>query len=206
MVATYYEVLGVGPGATGEEVRRAYRERARIHHPDSAGGGDPAGRTMQDLNEAWRVLGDPDRRADYDRRLARAAAGETGEVGRRVGWDDDYGQVYGTSRRSGPGDVAASVVRSLPWMGALFVLGVIFVFTAFATSSSRRDDSVAVNDLLDRCVQVQQGVGVVPAPCDGPNEGRVVAIGARASHCPRGATVLPVGGNGPWLCLRPAGE
>lgn len=203
-MATYYEVLGVGPTATSDEVRTAYRDRARVLHPDRAGGdGGGSARAMQDLNEAFRVLRDPQRRADYDRRLAGPAPGSTGG-GRSVGWDDDFGQVYGTSRRAEPQDVTTSIVRSLPWIGVLFVLAVIFVFTAFASSDGDDAREVPISDLLGRCVQVQQGVGVVPAPCDGPNEGRVEAIGARASHCPRGHTVLPVGGNGPWLCLRPA--
>jgi len=64
---TYYDVLGVGVTATPEEVRAAYRLAARDHHPDA--GGD-AGR-MQEVNAAWHVLGDPVRRAAYDRELGR---------------------------------------------------------------------------------------------------------------------------------------
>ncbi|HYZ99140.1 MAG TPA: DnaJ domain-containing protein [Acidimicrobiales bacterium] len=63
---THYEVLGVRSTATQAEVRAAYRAAARDHHPDA--GGD-AGR-MRALNVAWAVLGDPTRRAAYDRALA----------------------------------------------------------------------------------------------------------------------------------------
>lgn len=68
-MATYshYDVLGVPVSATQAEVRAAYRAAARDHHPDA--GGD-AGR-MRALNVAWAVLGDPVRRAAYDRSLAR---------------------------------------------------------------------------------------------------------------------------------------
>ena len=62
---THYEALGVRVSATAEEIRRAYLRQARLHHPD-VGGGD---RAMQALNEAWAVLGDPARRARYDRTL-----------------------------------------------------------------------------------------------------------------------------------------
>jgi DnaJ domain len=65
---SHYEVLGVEITATDAEVRAAYRRAARDHHPD-AGGDD---RRMQDLNAAWQTLGDPVRRAAYDRRLGRA--------------------------------------------------------------------------------------------------------------------------------------
>jgi curved DNA-binding protein CbpA len=65
-VRTHYDVLGVPATATAEEVRAAYRQAARDHHPDA--GGDP--RRMRDLNAAWHVLRDPGRRAAYDRQLA----------------------------------------------------------------------------------------------------------------------------------------
>jgi hypothetical protein len=68
--ASWYEVLGIEPSASPDEVRLAYRSAARLHHPDY--GGD--GQRMQDLNAAWRVLGDPARRYAYDRQLARRAA------------------------------------------------------------------------------------------------------------------------------------
>ncbi|MGQ0830536.1 MAG: J domain-containing protein [Microthrixaceae bacterium] len=64
---THYDVLGVAPSADGVALRRAYVELARRHHPDVAGG-DAA--RMQALNEAWETLGDPGRRAAYDRTLA----------------------------------------------------------------------------------------------------------------------------------------
>jgi curved DNA-binding protein CbpA len=64
---THYDVLGVDVTASPDEVRAAYRLAARDHHPDA--GGD-AGR-MQEVNAAWHVLGDPVRRAAYDRELGR---------------------------------------------------------------------------------------------------------------------------------------
>jgi hypothetical protein len=89
MVATHYEVLGVAPSATADQVRAAYRAAARDHHPDA--GGD-AGR-MQAVNAAWRVLGDPVRRAAYDRELdGRSAIGARGRHGGTewAGDTDDY--------------------------------------------------------------------------------------------------------------------
>jgi len=65
----YYEVLQVHPRAESEVIRAAYRVLARKHHPDI--GGDPS--RMIALNDAWDVLGDPARRAEYD--ALRAGAG-----------------------------------------------------------------------------------------------------------------------------------
>lgn len=64
---SHYEVLGVTPAADDATLRRAYVALARQHHPDRAGG-DAA--RMRALNEAWATLGDPVRRARYDRALA----------------------------------------------------------------------------------------------------------------------------------------
>jgi len=72
-----YAVLGVPTHATAEEIRRAWLRQARRHHPDR--GGDAA--AMQALNQAWTILGDPARRAAWDREhggVARWAAAPGG--------------------------------------------------------------------------------------------------------------------------------
>ena len=63
---THYDVLGVHPTAPTAEVRQAYVDQARRHHPDR--GGDPA--AMRAVNEAWAALSDPGRRAQYDLTLS----------------------------------------------------------------------------------------------------------------------------------------
>jgi curved DNA-binding protein CbpA len=64
-----YEVLQVHPRAEAEVIRAAYRTLARKYHPDH--GGDPE--HMIALNDAWDVLGDPQRRAAYDATRSTAA-------------------------------------------------------------------------------------------------------------------------------------
>ena len=74
---TLYDELGLPPTASAIEVRDAYRRRARQLHPDR-GGRDAS--AMAALNDAYRVLRDPGRRAVYDqslRQLAGSAAGRT---------------------------------------------------------------------------------------------------------------------------------
>jgi molecular chaperone DnaJ len=61
----YYEVLGVGRGASADEIRRAYRELAKQHHPDR---NDGAGaEQFKEIQEAYEVLSDRERRSTYDR-------------------------------------------------------------------------------------------------------------------------------------------
>jgi curved DNA-binding protein CbpA len=77
---THYEVLGVASDASPAEVRRAYVELARTHHPDfhatgTAPARQDAEQRMRQINEAWLVLGDADSRAAYDRELAPSDGG-----------------------------------------------------------------------------------------------------------------------------------
>jgi DnaJ-class molecular chaperone len=73
----YYELLGVSPDASREEIHSAYRRLARRYHPDLNAGGD-AGDRFNELSGAYEVLHDPVQRARYDRSRAvksRTAAG-----------------------------------------------------------------------------------------------------------------------------------
>lgn len=58
----YYAILGLAKSATADEIKRAYRKLASQHHPDK--GGDTA--KFQEIEEAYRVLGNPEKRAQYD--------------------------------------------------------------------------------------------------------------------------------------------
>ena len=62
----YYEVLGVDKKATDEEIKRAYRKKAKECHPDLHPGDADAVERFKELNEANEVLSDPDKRARYD--------------------------------------------------------------------------------------------------------------------------------------------
>jgi curved DNA-binding protein CbpA len=66
-----YQLLGVPPDASRDEIALAWRRRARDEHPGSRPGDADAPGRFRALAEAWQVLGDPARRAAYDRALAR---------------------------------------------------------------------------------------------------------------------------------------
>jgi len=62
----YYETLGVPRTATPEEIKQAFRKLARIHHPDVAKNKATGEAKFKEINEAYEVLGDPDKRRRYD--------------------------------------------------------------------------------------------------------------------------------------------
>ena len=87
-----YATLGIPADATRAEAGRAHRRLAKEFHPDVNPGRDAAVR-MRRLNEAWRILSDPVRRARYDsEHRARTAA---------PSWAGSSGSVYGYGQRTG---------------------------------------------------------------------------------------------------------
>jgi len=113
----YYEVLGVPRAAPQEEIKRAFRQLAREHHPDV--NKDPgAAERFKLINEAYQVLGDPERRARYDRGDFRAAARPEGRGGPFGAgpfedlFDIFFGQTMGGGMQSGePGPERGSDLR-----------------------------------------------------------------------------------------------
>ena len=62
----YYEVLGVQKGAADDEIKKAYRKLAKKYHPDLNPGDKEAEAKFKEVNEAYEVLSDKDKRARYD--------------------------------------------------------------------------------------------------------------------------------------------
>ena len=63
----YYEVMSVGREAAPEEIKKAYRRLARAAHPDVNKDDPQAEEKFKEINEAYEVLSDPQKRAAYDR-------------------------------------------------------------------------------------------------------------------------------------------
>ncbi len=63
MAKSYYDTLGVKKSASPEEIKKAFRKLAQKHHPDAGGSEE----TFKEINEAYEVLSDPKKKAQYDR-------------------------------------------------------------------------------------------------------------------------------------------
>lgn len=89
-----YELLGVESSASFDQIKKSYRKLALKHHPDR--GGDKE--KFQEIQEAWEVLGDKEKRDIYDKHGLDGLK----EGGGGAGMDDIFSQMFGGARRQQP--------------------------------------------------------------------------------------------------------
>lgn len=89
----YYEILGVGRDASQEEIKRAYRKLVRQYHPDANPGNKEAEERFKLINEAYEVLSDPQKKAQYDQ---FGFVGDVPPQGGEGPWDfGGFGDLFG---------------------------------------------------------------------------------------------------------------
>lgn len=112
----YYEVMGVSKGASDDEIKKAFRKLAKQYHPDLNPGNKEAETKFKEVNEAYEVLSDKDKRARYDQfghagvdpsYGAGAAGGSPFGQGMNIDIDDIFSSFFGgfggsSGRRSNP--------------------------------------------------------------------------------------------------------
>jgi molecular chaperone DnaJ len=94
----YYEILGVQRGCDEAALKSAFRKLAMEHHPDRNGGCENASARFKEINEAYSVLADPQKRAAYDRfghAGVNGAAGGFGGAGQFHDVHDIFNEVFG---------------------------------------------------------------------------------------------------------------
>ncbi len=231
-MASLYEELGADPSADQEQLRRAYRQRARELHPDINGGVD-AGPAMQRLNAVWAVLGDPDARARYNEQLQDQV--------RPAPAPPRPAPVVPAPRPQEEPDSLSSAIGCFlrPSVVIPAVLLLIFVFTAYAghlgsggttpapavptttgaqpanpgsspsattapTTGTTSTTDLPAAALVGSCIQ-DQGESVVIVPCSQRPNSLVIATIPNTGQCPAGTTGYLVPNQTEMVCAAPQG-
>jgi molecular chaperone DnaJ len=127
MAQDFYEQLGCSRTASADDLKKAYRKLAMQHHPDRNPGDKEAEKRFKELNHAYDILKDPDKRAAYDRYGAAAFDGSMGagpgaggfqgaqgfDFGSVFGniFDEMFGDTGGRGRPGGRGDMRGQDLR-----------------------------------------------------------------------------------------------
>lgn len=158
----HYAVLGVSRTASIAEIRRAYRDRMRRVHPDSAIVGASTAEVTR-IAEAWNVLSSPVRRAAYDLRLAQGSAAGAGDVAspQKAG---DHVVDPGLDRAYPPARFPWRFVLTVIGIGAAFLL--ILHIMGDPMPERRIDGLVTVGSCLD----FDDLGAAFEVPCSGPHQ------------------------------------
>lgn len=162
----YYEVLGVDRNASQDEIKKAFRKLARKYHPDMNKEDPSAEEKFKEINEAYEVLSDPEKRRRYDQ-FGHAAEGPAGGPGGAGGWD--FGD-FGTSFDSifdmffGGGFGGARAPRTGPERGADLRYD-LEISLEEAASGLDRDIEVVRLDTCSSCGGTGAKPGTSPVTC-----------------------------------------
>ena len=161
----YYEILGVSKGVSDDELKKAYRRLAKQYHPDLHPGDKEAEAKFKEVNEAYEVLSDKDKRARYDQ-FGHAgvdpnfgAGGPGGPFGGFTGDFGDLGDIFGSFFGGGFGGFggAAASSRSGPQRGESLRVNLTIDFTE-AAFGCEKEISLTRLESCDTC----HGTGCEP--------------------------------------------
>lgn len=192
---THYEVLGISPGASTAQVREAYRRLARVHHPDRVQAGSAASAaSMPAINEAYRVLNDPARRAMYDASLRSSAAPSQGPSAPTPGGGPSGRPDPGSARRrrsAPPYDGPVSIARDLrpgliPWRLVIGVVAATIAGLVVLSLFTEPGEEPAPDGILrvGDCVEYQPDGDAAEVPCSGGDDLVVRAFVPFDGTCP----------------------
>ena len=162
----YYEVLGVSKGASEDELKKAYRKLAKQYHPDLNPGDANAEAKFKEVNEAYAVLSDADKRAKYDRfgHAATDGAGFGGGYGgfggagfEEIDLGDIFSSIFG-------GGASSSRRRNGPQQGAnlKYRMKLDFMQAAFGCE---KDITITKDDICPDCRGSGAQKGTTPETC-----------------------------------------
>lgn len=102
MAEDYYQTLGVARNASPEEIKAAFRKLALKYHPDRNPGSKESERKFKELNEAYGVLSDPEKRTAYDQFGRAGVSGQGAGGGTPFDFNDVFGDIFESFFGGGP--------------------------------------------------------------------------------------------------------
>src|SRR4051794_28783191 len=123
-MSTLYDTLGVSKSASGDEIKKAYRKLAREYHPDRNPGDAAAEEKFKEVQHAYDVLSDDDKRKQYDRLGTQNGRAGAGAGPQNVNFDfgdfnvGDLGDIFGGLFGGGGGGRGPPAQRRQPVRGA----------------------------------------------------------------------------------------
>jgi len=176
----YYETLGVKKGATDEEIKKAYRTMAKKYHPDANPGNKQAEERFKEVNEAYSILSDAQKRAAFDQYGSAAFEQGAGPGGAAYGDFSgmDMGDIFSSFFGGGFGDIfgagGAGAPRG-PRRGADLQAGMTITLEE-AVFGADKEIQIASNETCETC----KGTGARPGTsaetckhCGGTGQERV---------------------------------
>ncbi len=162
----YYEVLGVGKGASDDEIKKAYRVLAKKYHPDMNPGDKEAEAKFKEANEAYAVLSDSEKRAKYDQ-FGHAAfdpsmGGGGSGFGGFGGMDFDFGDIFSSFFGGGGGSSRSS--RNMPIEGDDVMARVTITFDE-AVFGCKKEITFARVEACPECESTGSAKGTKPETC-----------------------------------------
>lgn len=157
----YYELLGIDRSASEEEIKKAYRKLALQYHPDRNPGNKEAEERFKEISEAYQVLNDPGKKAQYDS-LGHAAFGEAGPFRGgfdfTAGFEDIFGDIFGEFF----GTAAARRAARTRGEDLGYTLNITFQEAAFGAEKKIK---VPRHSLCDSCKGSGAKPGTAPQTC-----------------------------------------
>ena len=186
---THYERLGVPRDASSDDLRAAYRRAARRLHPDA--NGERSAVAMAEVNQAWWVLRDRDRRAVYDDELRvseRRNAPASASPGGSQGTADPGVRAAGSSAAAHNPLARYQDPPRFPWrfMSVLAALGILVVILGVVLQSP--STPLPVDNVLGpgSCVVLQTNGDAAEVACSGTHDAVVQVLVPIGDRCPVG--------------------
>jgi len=169
----FYEVLGIQKGASDDEIKKAFRKMAKKYHPDLHPGDAEAEKNFKEVNEAYGVLSDPEKKSRYDKfghagvdpsyGQGAGGGGFSGGFGGFGGGFDDIGDIFSSFFGGGMGGSSSSR-RNAPTRGQDRQTSVNITFEE-AAFGCKKDISFARVETCPDCNGTRAAKGTSPKKC-----------------------------------------